>query len=60
MRSIHGVGDLAIHDTALAEEPFLREPETVKEAADRPFLGSVSASTRFKSSSGERVVKKRG
>ena len=28
---MHGcVGDLAIHDTTLAEEPFLRELETVK------------------------------
>lgn len=32
-QAIHGgVGHLTIHDKALSEEPFLREPESFKEA----------------------------
>jgi hypothetical protein len=39
-QAIHGgVGDLAVHDATFAEEPFLREPETLEQARRPPVPG---------------------
>ena len=59
-QAIHGrVGDLTIHDTALAEEAFLREPESTKEACRTLVPGIGVGFDAIQVQVGKRVAQER-